>query len=54
MAATEIMSLRLPPDLKRYVEQDARANGKSQNEVVIEAIVARKERMDAEDAQTDR
>ncbi|MDD9745517.1 Arc family DNA-binding protein [Marinovum sp. PR37] len=32
------MQLRLPPDLKRWIEEQAEANGSSQNSEVIRAV----------------
>lgn len=40
------MQLRLPPDLKRWIEEEAERNGCSQNSEVIRAV---RERMDQTD-----
>lgn len=40
------MQLRLPPDLKAWIEAEAAKNGASQNSEVIRAIRDRMERTD--------
>lgn len=40
MTATETLTLRLPPDLKRWLEETARKHGKSQNAIVADAVAA--------------
>jgi predicted HicB family RNase H-like nuclease len=49
MARTNIpLQLRLPPDLKAFVAQEAERNGSSQNSEIIRAVRERMERTTAE------
>lgn len=42
--------LRLPPDLKEWVEKQARINGSSQNSEVVRSIRERMERVERREA----
>lgn len=47
MTARKPMQLRLPPDLKAWIEAQAETNASSQNSEIVRAVRERMERQEA-------